>query len=84
MDAAFWGIRPRLTRRNSVSFIQKRDTPKFCPVAPASQLIKRRSTLYRYSCRGIFRRVSQRYLTRFCCYGARTLKNTTVRVEHYD
>lgn len=66
---------PPNPRRNSVFFIQKRDTPKFCPSAPASQANNRRSTLYRYSCRGHFRRVSQRYLTRFCCYGARTQKN---------
>lgn len=42
------------TRRNSVFFFQKSDTLWFCPSAPASQADNRRSTLYRYSCRGHF------------------------------
>lgn len=42
------------TRRNSVFFFQNSDTLRFCPLALPSQANNRRSTLYRYSCRGHF------------------------------
>lgn len=47
------------SRRDSVFFFQLSDTLWFCPPALPSQADNRRSTLYRYSCRGHFRRVSR-------------------------
>ncbi len=42
------------TRRISVISFQKSDTLRVCPPALPSQANNRRSTLYRYSCRGHF------------------------------